>query len=654
MTRRLLLLPLLLAAASAFAQPSADVSPIIRIYPTIDANRGFTWDVDVINTGPDAAQNVSVTGSTVPVLETNCFPASVDAIAPNSHVIFQCGTKPVGTEGFVVLHAHASSSTSDPNPANNDSTRTVYAISGPDLTLVVGTPTIDPGLPFAIGLYYFNGSIDVAASKVTATVTLPPQVHVVKLPGECTQSAQVVTCAAGTVPPNKLSFLNPDTTFTAVADDSTNGQIVHITGDISTPDPEGNVLNNHYDDPARVFRTFFVTEATGGALGAAIDQANLNCTDEYPCRVAFRLGTPPASGYFTLKPVTALPKITGTNISIDGTTQTRLTGDTNPNGPEVFIDGSDSTWEDALAVDQPCDFEIAGLAIGNFKNAAVTVSGELVDNRLPCNSVVFLPRTVHDNYLGVDPTGTQPAPNGRGVVINDRLFPAVATKVTNNVISANRRSGIWVGRAAGESISGNRIGLDIHNQPLGNGASGIYAGPAAFDVYILGNYVAFNHDFGIAVDRNAFGIDIGPNSIFANAQLGIDVGLDGPTPGRDVPAPVVLSAQYDAATNTTVLTIASNEPPGTPPPTLIMYASDAPHPSGYGDGQYYLGSLRFDSRQGNIRFAAAGDWRGKWVSATVTRNNFFGFLRVNAVQPNTEFPDTHSSTSEFSRAVKVE
>ena len=656
MARRSFFLPLLLLAATAASAQNADISVQIgaRTTPTVDANRLFTWDVNVINVGPDVARNVTITAFTVPALTTSCSPGTVDAIAPASQATFQCVTNPNGTAGLIYLHAHASSSTNDPNPSN-DASDSVNAISGPDISMIVGTPTIDPGLPFEVGLYYFNGSIDLPASNVTATVTLPPQVHVVKLPDQCTQSAQVVTCAAGTVAANKLSFLNPDTTFTAVADDSTNGQVLHITGDISTPDPEGNLSNNHYDDTARVFRTFFVTDTTPGALGAAIDQANLSCTDEYPCKVAFRLGTPPASGYFTLKPVTAMPKITGKNISIDGTTQTRLTGDTNPNGPEVFIDGSDSTWEDALAFNEPCGLEIAGLAIGNFKNAAVTISGELgTDNRLPCQTFLNA-RIVHDNYLGVDPSGTQPAPNGRGVVFNEHLFQSVAAQITNNVISANRRSGIWIGRSIGGSIAGNRIGLDIHNQPLGNGASGIYASPDAFDMDIRGNYVAFNHDFGIAVDRRAIGTDIGPNSIFANLQPGIDIGLDGPTPDRDVPAPVVLSAQYDPATNTTVLTISSHESPSIIMPTLSMYASDVPHRSGYGDGQYYLGSIRFNSTLGNIVFAATGDWRGKWVSATVTRNNYFGFLRANAaVHIDAEYYDTHSTTSEFSRAVKVE
>ena len=620
----------------------------------VEADRAFFWNVDVINNGPEAAHNVTVTASTEPSGKTSCN--GVSLLYENSHATLTCSTEALGVTGNVVLHAHVTSDTADPHPASNDATLTILGIERPDVSMFVGTPTIDPGIPFDIGLYYLNVQ-DYPAANVTATVTLPAQIHALKLPDNCTQSGQVITCAAGDLPAKKMPngfTVVPDATIRAVADDSTSGQVLHITGDISTTTPEIDVTNNHFDYPARVFRTFFVTDTTPGALGAAIDQANLDCTDEYPCKVAFRLGTPPASGYFTLRPVNALPKITGKNVWIDGTTQTRFAGDTNPNGPEVFIDGRDSTSEDALVVDQPCGVDIAGLAIGNFSNAAVTVNGDLTPgNQLPCQSYVET-RTIHDNYLGVDPSGTEPAPNGRGVVINDHLYVLAGTKVTNNVVSANNHSGIWIGRATGESISGNRIGLDINNDPLGNGASGIYVGPGAFQVDIRGNYVAFNHDFGIAVDRSAIGTDIGPNSIFANWQLGIDVGLDGPTIDRGTPAPVVLSAQYDAATNTTVLTISTQEPPSIILPTLIMYASDAPHPSGYGDGQYYLGSLRFDSTKGNIRFAVPGDWRGEWVSATVTRNSYYGFLRTNAAQPSSEFPDTTSTTSEFSKAVQVE
>jgi hypothetical protein len=653
MTRRSLFLSLVLfplLATVALAQTGFDVSPAILTLPTADAH-GFSWQIDVINNGPEVAHNISVTASTEPPINTVCDTETIDLIYGDSHRVVQCTTGAIGFSGDLVLHAHATA-VGDRNPQDDVDSKTVHVIAGgTNVGLNLGTAGIVPGLPFDISVNVYNSGA-IPATGVTVNVAIPPAVQVQSLPGNCTQSGQTVTCSVPDGPINTLFTGQPTFSITAIPELSTNGQTLPISGDVHTTAPEGDLSNNHSAILARVFRTMFVTDTQPELLANAIDQANLECLDGYPCKIAFRLGTPPASGYFTLKPQRALPKITGKNISIDGTTQTRLTGDTNPNGPEIFIDGSNNAWEDGIVFDQPCGLEVAGLAIGNFTNAAVTIGGDQVVGQNPCS--VTAVRSVHDNYLGVDPSGTQPAPNGRGVVLNERLFPIVAAKVVNNVISANTRSGIWIGRANGNSISGNRIGLDIHNEPLGNGASGIYVSPSALDLDIRGNYVAFNHDFGVAVDRGAIGTDIGPNSIFANWQLGIDVGLDGPTPDRDVPAPVILSAEYDPGTNTTVLTIASNEQPNLILPTLTMYASDAPHPSGYGDAQYYLGSLRFKSTDGNVVLAATGDWRGKWVAATVTRNNFFGFLRTNAARPNAEFPDTHSYTSEFSRTLKVQ
>ncbi|HEX7138822.1 MAG TPA: right-handed parallel beta-helix repeat-containing protein [Vicinamibacterales bacterium] len=525
--------------------------------------------------------------------------------------------------------------------------------AGPDVGLSILSPIIDPGLPFNFGILWFNNSRTNAASNATLTLVIPAGIRTLTLPGNCSLSGSTVTCSTGAIPAGKpVNFDTPDLVIPVTADDSTNGQLLPISGDIVATDAAGNASRRHAGFNLRVYRTFFVTDTQPDSLANAIDQANLACTDDYPCKVAFRLGTVPESGYFTLRPQRALPKITGTNISIDGTTQTRLTGNTNANGPEVFIDGRDSAWEDAFVFDEPCEAELAGLAIGNFKNAAVTMNGEAdpKTSTVPCTFALYF-RSVHDNFLGVDPSGTQAAPNGRGVVLNERLFSATA--ITNNLLSGNHHSGIWMGVAVRNAISGNTIGLDIHHQPLANGASGIYVGPNAFDADIRGNYIAFNHDFGIAIDRNAIGTDIGPNSIYANLQLGIDVGLDGPTPTRDVPAPVVLSAVYDSASDSTVVTISSKETANFISPTMTIYAADAPHPSGYGDGQYLLGTFKFNPTQGNIVFPAKGDWRGKWVSATVTRNVYFGFAYIGS-QPNAEFPETHSTTSEFSRAVKVE
>jgi hypothetical protein len=108
--------------------------------------------------------------------------------------------------------------------------------------------------------------------------------------------------------------------------------------------------------------------------------------------------------------------------------------------------------------------------------------------------------------------------------------------------------------------------------------------------------------------------------------------------------------------NTTVIKVAINTTqPSFGGPTLHFYSNDAPHPSGYGDGQVLIGiipRLPLSTTQ-TATFAALGDLRGKWVTATQTRNVYYGFLVAGAT-PQGEFPDTDSYTSEFSKAVKVE
>jgi parallel beta-helix repeat protein len=218
--------------------------------------------------------------------------------------------------------------------------------------------------------------------------------------------------------------------------------------------------------------------------------------------------------------------------------------------------------------------------------------------------------------------------------------------ITGNVISANRHSGIFIAIGRSSRISNNIIGLDAaHRTGLGNGGSGIFIARLGDHADISGNYIAFNHDFGIAVERGTNAVDIHPNSIFANWQMGIDSGLDGP----NAPDITITSAVYDAATNTTSIDVTYTDE-STFFPTLQFYASDAPHHTGYGDGQYYLGTATPPRPTKDFQFRAKGDWRGKWVSATITHNQFYGFARIESLDQG---PDTNSSTSEFSRAVEV-
>ena len=423
----------------------------------------------------------------------------------------------------------------------------------------------DAGRPFRTTVAYHNYGTTAVNSQIV-DVTLPPSFTFKSAPDFCSTSGADVICAIATIPPQ-----GPGQHFDieVIAPDILTGLSATVRATITGGGSDS--------DPVTVARTFVVAnkdDASPGSLRAAINDANAGCADGFPCTIAFRLDSPDEHGVYTIVPKSPLPTISGQALRVDGTTQTRgASGDTNPNGPEVFIDGSSAGSGDGLALGR-CGIEVRGLTIGNFAGTGIHV---LHSN---CGR-----NTIDGNYLGVQPDGIHAAPNERGVVADQAV-----TDIYQNLISGNRRSGVFlVARPAdpffheqsvSSLISGNTIGLDRTLQPLGNGASGIYVAGSA---YVIANYIAFNHDFGIDVADTASDVDAQWNSIFANWQIGIAIGGGGP-------AVTVRSARYYAASNRTHIELVPAPESGNINPLIDVYASDAPNAlTGFGDGQYYLG-----------------------------------------------------------------
>src|SRR5690242_3240032 len=83
-----------------------------------------------------------------------------------------------------------------------------------------------------------------------------------------------------------------------------------------------------------------VNDSGTGSLRQAIDDANQT---PGPDSIVFNIPTssPGFDGsVFTIQPLSTLPILTDANTTIDGATQTVFTGDTNPSGPEVVLNGS--------------------------------------------------------------------------------------------------------------------------------------------------------------------------------------------------------------------------------------------------------------------------------------------------------------------------
>ena len=366
-------------------------------------------------------------------------------------------------------------------------------------------------------------------------------------------------------------------------------------------------------DPQHPFYRHFTVTTTAddgpGSLRQAILEANAACValDE-PCLIDFAIADPPgAGGYYTIRPLTALPPLTAPDITVDGSTQTRFGGDTNPLGPEIEINGTLAPSGSGL------EFRTD---INRYLEARhLTVNG-FPDNGISAHSVRDAAFTfrAEGNYIGVDPTGSKAVPNGlRGIGIAG--FYGYA-QIVSNLISGNIRSGIFIINASA-SITGNRI--------VENGASGIYLGPGTFIVSLADNVIARNHQFGIATQGNF--VEIGANSIFGNGGPGIDFDLDG-----SKPVIRLLSARYDAATGTTIIT-------GEGPPA-IRDRSTYTYRFFRDDGETFLGAMVITSGRA-FRFSFDGDLRGKFITATATS------LRLND-ELQARF------TSEFSDAIEVQ
>jgi hypothetical protein len=256
-------------------------------------------------------------------------------------------------------------------------------------------------------------------------------------------------------------------------------------------------------------------------------------------------------------------------------------------------------------------------------------------------------------------------------VPNGKSFNGVlgATSILRCVVSGNIHSGIF-GLSGRLNVSRNRIGVKAHSDDaLPNGASGVFVGTGGYGSDIGasgflasggnpsadGNVIAFNGETSVAVASGAGDVAIRDNRIFSNTLLGIDIGLDGPTPeGAVTPMPALTLAHYDPASGKTI--IEGDVPKsalGTFGPLVHLYASDTGDPSGYGEAQRALGSVSVMSQQLHFHFEASGNLTGQFISATTTRLLYVGFAKPETIKPEGIDQGLLSQTSEFSRWIEV-
>jgi titin len=261
---------------------------------------------------------------------------------------------------------------------------------------------------------------------------------------------------------------------------------------------------------------------------------------------------------------------------------------------------------------------------------------------------------IQGNYIGTDASGTSAVGNdygirhGEGASTNDLIGGAVAG--AGNLISGNTwgisfEADMFV---QGVSILGNYIGTDAAGSgDLGNQRAGVrflFPDPLGiFSTVPLGdgttagaNRIAFNR-CGVLVDSGNRR-PLRGNEIFANEDLGISL-VDDPSLSSCATDRVTLNDPNDAdlgpnglenfpvltaVYTTTGATVVDGTYHGAPNTTthLDFYSSLQCDPSGFGEGESYLGSTTIvTDGSGNAAFSYSTSLLpGHWVTATATRN----------------------------------
>jgi titin len=207
----------------------------------------------------------------------------------------------------------------------------------------------------------------------------------------------------------------------------------------------------------RLLLTTYMVMNTNDSGSGSLRQAILDSNNDQAGQNTIHFNIA-GTGLHTIAPTSPLPVITNPVI-IDGTSQPGYAGE-----PVIVIDGLNAGSNTVGLWFEGGNNVVNGLVIERFTN-----SGIFLDTK-GFNLVI-------NNYLGIDPTGTQAMPNGvsgLSVSSSNNTIGGTAPQ-QGNLISGNNNYGInFFASAGGNLVVGNLIGTDITGtRKLGNKFSGI-------------------------------------------------------------------------------------------------------------------------------------------------------------------------------------
>ena len=315
-------------------------------------------------------------------------------------------------------------------------------------------------------------------------------------------------------------------------------------------------------------------------------------------------------------------------VLISGATATDVTVTGNLIGTDSTGEADLGNAEDGVEIDSA-----TGVIVEGNGQGSQVISGNLVG--VAINGPSATGNLVEGNYIGTDKSGAADRGNANeGVLIEAASGNTVGgtTAAARNVISANQWGIRLDGSSAnGNLIAGNDIGTDTTGMlPLGNEINGIVISANASNNTIggtangQGNTIAFNVAAGVNV-QSGTGDSILSNSIYSNDQ---GILLDAANAANDsINTPTLFTAIPNAKAQTISIQGSYTSLPNAS--FLIQFFSNlAADPSGYYEGQIYLGStIVTTTAGGQVSFAASLSTvndpstvvdSSSWITATST------------------------------------
>ncbi len=403
-----------------------------------------------------------------------------------------------------------------------------------------------------------------------------------------------------------------------------------VAGNFIGTDATGTVALANSDGVA--LDTGATTNTIGGLTSGARNVISGNAQDGVSILNGFSAGSNFVEGNYIGTDVT------GAAALGNGGDGVFITGSFNTVGVGNVISGNTFDGVDISATETTVEGNLIGT------NAAGTaVLGNRMDGVLILGSVNTIGGTlgglgnVISGNMGVAGSGVDISGSGATNNLVEGNF--IGTDLTGTLNLGNIGDGVTITGAAHNIIGG----FNVMAFPGVTGAGGI-SSPT-------GNIIAFNTGAGVNVNDGTFppgsAIDnvIVGNAIFANSRLGIDLGGSGTPVLNDSQGHVgpnnfqnfpVLSSASNSASGTTILGTLHSSPSTIF--TLEFFSNQAPDPSGFGQGQTFLGRMMVNTDGiGNASFTATFATQvpaGQFISSTAT--------------------DPNNNTSEFSQDVLVQ